>query len=1195
MKLTFMKLNAKRNAWIVVFALAILALVLVIAFKATLERPLYIAVVSTMSGKYQTKGQAIVNAVRLYIDRVNQAGGINGKQVKLLQFDDEGDPEVAQKRASEIAAQNKALVVLGHSFSSTCVAGGKVYKNAKIPAITPSCTADHVTERNDWYFSVVPNNSAQGTFLANYAKRVLKHDRVTIVYDDQDDYSRSLVNGFETPFRGLRGTIPNKWIVNVKAGKTDEQINAVTKGFLRENPGLIFLALQTNDAKKFIISMRRKGLQSPILGGDALGKTNFATRFTEEPEERVQPGYFTDGMYAAAPLIFDVAGERLQQARSLFMRRYGEEPNWGVATAFDAAMVAVEAMKKLNLQGNPENRVEERQRLRDYIAKRTRMKKAIKGINGHFYFDKHGNAVKPLAIGVFKNQQFISALTQFQPVDDLQQVVHLQEELAAGRIVTIAGQYMHKTHLVYTGIDFNSVTNLDVKNATYQMDFYLWFRSKKGVDASDIEFINSVDSFQKLKSDKAIVEETATLGNPIVDDGQELSYKAYRVKADFKSQFHFKKYPFDKQILAVQFRHTKLTRNNLIYVVDFVGIGETTKQGIMAKLERNNVFSAISDWKIKRANFFQNIMDNESTLGNPNLFRTDSHLKYSRFNAIIKIKRDTLGFITKNLLPLLFLVGISYLIMFLPFDENAVMAISGTLMAVVFFHLSLASGLPDEVSYAVALDHAFYVIYGLIIFQLLLVVIAQRERAKHNEIVLQRLVLTGRAGYPVVFLIAVISFVYLYGELRLFPVQSRSTSSQIASQNLTAPKTTDDKVTLIFGAWRTARVDKINRVFGVFSAEHPNISVKFQPAAVEWYTPMLEFQLEKGIAPDVFYLRSFSRSQPLFEADYLEPLGNLPGLTENFDRAAREPWISENGEPYAVPFQAVSHGIYYNIDLFKELNLAVPTTWEALLTTARALKKAGYIPFANGIKTGWATSELIFMNLAPNFIGGREGRQKYESGERCFDDKHVVAAFQAVADLAPFLPGNPETISFGQSKQLFLQAKAAMFLGHSLNISTFKQGRPGFEWGILAMPAPKGQPEYVTYHPNFGIGLNAASKHKKEAKLLLEWLTKPETGELLSNEFPGFFPMHKTAPALRNKHARAFLALNEGRDTDVRWAFPKLMESSPNGKALMQNNTAAVIMGQKTPQEAATALQDGLAQWFEPAQKCFQFAQRSDK
>ena len=42
----------------------------------------------------------------------------------------------------------------------------------------------------------------------------------------------------------------------------------------------------------------------------------------------------------------------------------------------------------------------------------------------------------------------------------------------------------------------------------------------------------------------------------------------------------------------------------------------------------------------------------------------------------------------------------------------------------------------------------------------------------------------------------------------------------------------------------------------------------------------------------------------------------------------------------------------------------------------------------------------------------------------------------------------------------------------------------------------------------------------------------------------------------------------------------------PNGKDLMQTNTLAVILGKKTPQEAADALQDGLSQWFEPAQIC---------
>ena len=112
------------------------------------------------------------------------------------------------------------------------------------------------------------------------------------------------------------------------------------------------------------------------------------------------------------------------------------------------------------------------------------------------------------------------------------------------------------------------------------------------------------------------------------------------------------------------------------------------------------------------------------------------------------------------------------------------------------------------------------------------------------------------------------------------------------------------------------------------------------------------------------------------------------------------PWMSNNGEKYGVPFSASVHGIYYNIDIFKQLNLEIPTTWEEFLEAAKIIKQAGYLTFANGLKTDIA--EFIFMAIAPNFIGGKEGRLLYSSGQRCFNDKHVVAAFQAVADIAPF-------------------------------------------------------------------------------------------------------------------------------------------------------------------------------------------------
>lgn len=93
-----------------------------------------------------------------------------------------------------------------------------------------------------------------------------------------------------------------------------------------------------------------------------------------------------------------------------------------------------------------------------------------------------------------------------------------------------------------------------------------------------------------------------------------------------------------------------------------------------------------------------------------------------------------------------------------------------------------------------------------------------------------------------------------------------------------------------------------------------------------------------------------------------------------------------DGTIYAVPFIATAHGIYYNQDIFAALGLDIPDTWETLIETAARIQHAGYIPFANTTGATWTAAELIFMNLAPNFIGGRQGRMAYINGQRCFDD-----------------------------------------------------------------------------------------------------------------------------------------------------------------------------------------------------------------
>ena len=709
------------------------------------------------TGGESASGVEMVQGAQLYVDKLNQSGGIKGKKVELLVFDDSNDANTAKENATEIIDTTEALAVLGHLYSSTSTAAGKLYQQAGIPAISATATADEVTQSNYWYFRVIFNNRLQASFIANYAEKVLNYDRASIIYSD-DSYGETLKTSFTKTFTKLGGEVKNQWAIDIDADNFERQKKQIIADLLaakNEHPGIIFCATHNSDVVDLIVQMKRQGLNYPIIGADSLGNTAFAQKFQKYSEEKAEPGYFTDDIYAVSPIIFDVANEKAQQFRNEYIKKYQQQPSWTAANYYDAASMAATAIKKAKINNNL-NLQQQREKVRNVLATINNTDNSIEGLTGNLYFDRLGNFNESIYIGTFSRQKFISAFTQLQPINNIKAIGNLDRALDSEEVLLVDGKYRHKTNIVYTGIDINEIRNLDEKTSSYLVDFYLWFRYRGDIDADNIEFTNygtdRMDSGDKLELDDPIEE--SKIG--------DIKYRVYRVKADFKEKFRFDDYPFDRQQLAVRFRHKNLTRDNLIYVIDEVGMRDTVADEVIANWQESNVFETISDWKVTEVDFFPDVLVNDSTLGNPKFFDSDTDLEYSRFNTVIKIKRDIVSFSIKNLLPLLFFVCVSYLLLFLPFDSISIEAVSGTLLAIVFFHLSLLDTLPEGIGYVVALDYAFYVIYALIGLELLLVVVGNKPEIKNNKLAINRLITASRIIFPAILVISAIALLVNY-------------------------------------------------------------------------------------------------------------------------------------------------------------------------------------------------------------------------------------------------------------------------------------------------------------------------------------------------------------------------------------------------------------------------------------------------
>ena len=107
-----------------------------------------IALISNTTGDYAQYGQPVRDGAMLYINQLNAKGGINGKQVKVLEYDDKGDG-VEAVNAYNLAKENGITAVIGSVLTGATIGLADATYEDNMPQITASATATGVTVMED--------------------------------------------------------------------------------------------------------------------------------------------------------------------------------------------------------------------------------------------------------------------------------------------------------------------------------------------------------------------------------------------------------------------------------------------------------------------------------------------------------------------------------------------------------------------------------------------------------------------------------------------------------------------------------------------------------------------------------------------------------------------------------------------------------------------------------------------------------------------------------------------------------------------------------------------------------------------------------------------------------------------------------------------------------------------------------------
>jgi raffinose/stachyose/melibiose transport system substrate-binding protein len=391
-------------------------------------------------------------------------------------------------------------------------------------------------------------------------------------------------------------------------------------------------------------------------------------------------------------------------------------------------------------------------------------------------------------------------------------------------------------------------------------------------------------------------------------------------------------------------------------------------------------------------------------------------------------------------------------------------------------------------------------------------------------------------------------------------------------------------VTLNIESWRNDDLQIWQeKIIPAFEAKHPGIKVTFSPSAPTEYNAALNAKLDAGSAGDLVACRPFDTSLELFNKGKLEDLTSLEGM-KNFSDVAKSAWSTDDGKKtFCVPMASVIHGFIYNKEAFEKAGVEVPKTVDQFFAALDKIKADGtYIPMAMGTKDMWEAATMGYQNIGPTYWKGEEGRKALIAGSQKLTDEPWVEPYRVLAKWKPYLGDGFEAQTYPDSQNLFTLGRAAIYPAGSWEISLFNTA--GLKLGAFPPPVVKeGDTCYISDHNDIAMGLNAASAHKEEAKVFLDWVASPEFASIYANALPGFFSLNSTAVEMSDPLAKEFVSWRETCKPTIRSTYQILSRGTPNLENETWAESANVINGTDTPEVAAKKLQDGLDSWYKPA------------
>ncbi len=328
-----------------------------------------IGFLGALTGDVAMYGQPTLEGMKMAVEEINAAGGIDGKMLEIVEDDNRGDKQEGAAITQKLISRDKVVAIVGDPTTGITKVAAPIANRNQVVLISAGSTGSGVVELGEYIFRDTLLDSVAIPALIDYFTGELGYKKVAVITSQNNDYSVGMTEVFKKAIEGKDIEI----VADEKVNDGDKDFSGQITNIKSKNPDVIFYSGYYTEGALIMKEARKQGLDVNMFGGDGL----YSPTLIELGGDAVEGSMVYVGFSPEQPTPETAA------FIENFKAKYDDKtPGLFEAQGYDAVMILAEAMKRA---GSTDPKV-----FRDEVANT----KDFKGVSGTITFQENQEPIK---------------------------------------------------------------------------------------------------------------------------------------------------------------------------------------------------------------------------------------------------------------------------------------------------------------------------------------------------------------------------------------------------------------------------------------------------------------------------------------------------------------------------------------------------------------------------------------------------------------------------------------------------------------------------------------------------------------------------------------------------------------------------------------------------------------------------------